>query len=153
MVLDVVIYPDERLETECAPIEEVIESIQQLAKDMIETMYAHDGIGLAANQVGHMIRMLVVDISEDQDSAMTLVNPKIIDSKGQCSIKEGCLSFPEQEVEIIRAEEVWVEAINFEGHAFRLVGKGLAAIVLQHEIDHLDGITMEARAAMQEIKE
>jgi peptide deformylase len=153
MVLDVVIYPDGRLETECTPIEEVTESIQQLAKDMIETMYVHDGIGLAANQVGHMIRMLIVDISDERNSPLTLINPKIVSATGKISIKEGCLSFPDQEVEVIRSSEVLVEALSIDDMPVRIKAQGLAAIVLQHEMDHLDGVTMEARAAMQEVKE
>ena len=154
MVLDVVIYPDDRLETECAPIEEITEEVKQLAKDMVETMYAHDGIGIAANQVGQMLRMLVIDISEDRDNPVTFINPQIIYARGDAfSVKEGCLSFPGKEVEVIRADDVWVQALNIEGEDLRMRGTGLAAVVLQHEIDHLDGITMEARAAMQEIKE
>ena len=149
MVLDVVIYPDERLETVCSPVESITEEIKQLSQDMAETMYAHEGIGLAANQVGQMLRMLIVDISDERNNPFTLINPQIVSATGKISIKEGCLSFPDQEVEVIRSSEVLVEALSIDDMPVRIKAQGLAAIVLQHEMDHLDGITMEGRAAMQ----
>jgi len=153
MVLDVVIYPDERLETVCSPVESITEEIKQLARDMAETMYSHDGIGLAANQVGQMLRMLIVDISDERNNPLTFINPQIVSATGKISIKEGCLSFPDQEVEVVRSSEVLVEALSIDDMPVRIKAQGLAAIVLQHEMDHLDGITMEGRAAMQEVKE
>mgnify|MGYP000196781554 FL=1 len=149
MVLDVVIYPDERLETVCSPVVGITEEIKQLSRDMTETMYAHAGIGLAANQVGQMLRMLIVDISDERNSPLTLINPQIVSATGKISITEGCLSFPDQEVEVVRSSEVLVEALSIDEMPVRIKAQGLAAIVLQHEMDHLDGITMEGRAAMQ----
>jgi len=94
-----------------------------------------------------------VDISDERNNPLTFINPQIVSATGKISIKEGCLSFPDQEVEVVRSSEVLVEALSIDDMPVRIKAQGLAAIVLQHEMDHLDGITMEGRAAMQEVKE
>ena len=148
MKLDLVLGPDKRLETVCDPILEITADIEKLAHNMIETMQINNGIGLAANQVGHMVRMLVIDISDTRNDPMVFINPQIVFAAGQCSIKESCLSFPGYEIEVPRFFEVRIKAFNEKREPFSLQTHGLAAIVLQHEIDHLDGITMEARSKM-----
>ena len=123
--------------------------LMRLADDMAETMYASNGIGLAASQIDVPIRMLVMDIEwpEREDSTLhVLVNPKITRRKGEIVFEEGCLSFPELQVPIQRSAEVTVAAQDARGRRVELEADGLLAICVQHEMDHLDGVTLVDRA-------
>jgi len=134
-------YPDKELLREAEPICTIDQEIMRLADDMAETMYNAPGIGLAANQVGVPRRLIVVDCSRrDPDSQLiVLVNPEIIAAEGLTSIEEGCLSVPEYQAEVTRYEEVKVRGLDLQGKAVELDADGLLAVVLQHEIDHLNG--------------
>ena len=106
---------------------------------MFETMYAEEGIGLAATQVDIHQRIIVIDVSENRDERLVLINPELLDKSGETGIEEGCLSIPEQRAFVPRAERVKVRALDREGKIFELETDGLLAICIQHEIDHLDG--------------
>ena len=141
MILDLVYYPDPLLRKRCAPIEEIDEEVCNLAKDMIETMYHHRGVGLAAPQVGVLKRICVIDISEEKNSPLVLINPEITERKGSVLSHEGCLSFPGIYGNVERAESVSVTYTDLEGNTQRIEKESsFLSIVLQHEIDHLDGI-------------
>ena len=121
------------------PIEVVDEAIKQLAQDMLTTMYEAPGIGLAAPQVNHLIRLIVVDISEDKNEPQVFINP-VITHKDQVQVSpEGCLSIPGVYADIERAEHIIVEALDAKGEPFTLEAHDLLAVCIQHEIDHLDG--------------
>jgi peptide deformylase len=115
--------------------------LDTLAENMFETMYNAKGVGLAAPQVGIMLRVAVIDISagEDPDLKLVLVNPEIKERRGTMTVEEGCLSIPGRKETIERSAEVLVEAKNTKGEVFTVWGKGLLAQALQHEIDHLNG--------------
>jgi len=138
-ILNILHYPDERLHKIAKPVKEVDDRIRRLIKDMAETMYEAPGIGLAATQVDFHQRIIVVDISESKDSLIALINPKIVESDGKLLWEEGCLSVPGIYEEVERAEHIVVEALDSQGQNLRLEAKGLLAICIQHEMDHLDG--------------
>lgn len=124
-------------------------SIARLADDMAETMYAHRGIGLAANQVGQLLRMVVIDLGRSsRRSPQVFINPRLRKAKGQQRIEEGCLSVPGVRTTPLRYSRVDVEAQDVTGRPFRLRADGLLAVCLQHEIDHLDGILMTSRQTL-----
>ena len=106
---------------------------------MLETMYAAPGIGLAATQVNVHERLLVVDVSSERDSPLCLVNPRILEARGEGEMDEGCLSVPGTFEAVSRAEWVRVSALNVDGAAFEIECEGLLAVCVQHEMDHLDG--------------
>ena len=137
--LTILQFPDPRLRTVARPAAEVDDSLRQLADDMLETMYAASGIGLAATQVDHHVRMLVMDVSESRDEPKVLINPEIVDRSGSQVCEEGCLSVPGEYAEVERAEAVRVRALDRDGKPFELDADGLMAVCIQHEIDHLDG--------------
>ncbi len=143
---DIVIAPDERLFTECAPIEEITPEIRALAERMLENMYATEGCGLAAPQVGELVQMIVIDCdyTESQRNPYVLINPKIVELDGEDrEFPEGCLSFPGITVNVTRPSHVVVHAQNLDGELMRYEAReNLMAVCLQHEIDHLRGITM-----------
>ncbi len=142
MVREIVIWPDPVLKEKASPVEAVDDEIRGLLDDMAETMYAADGVGLAAPQVGVSKRIVVIDTSprDPEQKLLHLVNPEIVKTEGKTSFTEGCLSVPGEAEDVERAERVWVRALGRDGEPFELerVG-GLLAIALQHEIDHLDG--------------
>ena len=142
MICEVLHYPDNRLAEKSKPVEEITEEIKELAKAMAETMYKEDGVGLAAPQVGSLHRLVVIDVSgpEVRNDLMTLVNPVIVSSEGSCDSEEGCLSVPGYRAKVKRSETVTVKAQDLDGNDVTIEGKGLLAICLQHEIDHLDGV-------------
>ena len=148
-ILDIVTYPDERLKTKAKPVTKIDDRIQTLADDMAETMYAAPGVGLAANQVGVLERIVVVDAEyPDADpNLLVLINPEILERRGTITWEEGCLSFPEVLEEIERSEWIRVAAHNKEGKAFEMEAQGLPAVVIQHEIDHLEGVTLIDRVS------
>lgn len=138
-LLPILRYPDPRLHLKAKPVEQVGDEIRRLVDDMAETMYEAPGIGLAAIQVNVQKRVIVIDVSEDKSSLMALINPVIVERRGEQTCEEGCLSVPGIYEKVTRAEEVTVEALDRDGQAFRIEADGLLAVCIQHEIDHLDG--------------
>ncbi|PSW01431.1 peptide deformylase [Photobacterium lipolyticum] len=138
-VLQVLIFPDERLRTVAKPVEAVTPEIQKIVDDMLETMYDEEGIGLAATQVDIHQRIVVIDISEERDQPMVLINPEITDKRGEDGIEEGCLSVPGARALVSRAAEVTVKALDRNGNEFSFEADDLLAICVQHELDHLAG--------------
>jgi peptide deformylase len=128
---------DELLRKKSRRVEEINDRILTLIKDMQETMYSADGVGLAAPQVGILKRIAVIDVG---DGPINLINPEIIETEGQYVDEEGCLSIPGQQGNVVRPEKVKVKALNEKGEEFILEGEDLLARALCHEIDHLDGI-------------
>ena len=143
---DIVIAPDDRLSTECAPIEEITPEIRQLANRMLRDMYATEGCGLAAPQIGEMIQMVVIDVdyTDKRKNPFVLINPEIVELDGEeREFPEGCLSFPGITVRVSRPTHVVVHARNLDGDLMRYEAENnLMAVCLQHEIDHLHGVTM-----------
>jgi len=141
-LLEIKRYPEKILKEKTAPVVDINGSIQHLIDDMIETMYAVKGVGLAANQVGVSKRLCVIDVSTDDEKMplIVLINPKIIEKRGSIEAEEGCLSIPEYRAKVKRAEEVLVRAIDRKGKMIEIEGRELLARALQHEIDHLDGL-------------
>ncbi|WP_323840498.1 peptide deformylase [Photorhabdus africana] len=138
-VLQVLHYPDERLRTIATPVETVDAEIQRIIDDMFETMYAEEGIGLAATQVDIHQRIVVIDVSETRNERLVLINPELLEKSGETGIEEGCLSIPEQRALVPRAEQVKIKALDYNGQPFELQADGLLAICIQHEMDHLIG--------------
>jgi peptide deformylase len=137
--LDILTFPDPRLRVKALAVSRVDADIQRLVDDMLETMYAAPGIGLAAIQVNVPRRVVVIDISETHDQPLCLINPVIVSRDGEEEMDEGCLSVPGFFETVKRAERVRVEALDRGGERFTLDADGLLAVCIQHEIDHLDG--------------
>lgn len=137
--LTILQFPDPRLRIVARPVTEVTDQTRQLADDMLETMYAASGIGLAATQVNQRIRLLVLDVSEGRDQPAVFINPEIVDRSGTQICEEGCLSLPGEYAEVERAEAIRVRALGRDGNSFEIDADGLLAVCIQHEIDHLDG--------------
>ena len=140
--LTIVTYPDPILKKVCAPVEDVDEEVRRLIDDMAETMDAAPGSGLAAPQVGVDRRVIVYDVSPKSEpkELVVLVNPEIVASNGEeISMEEGCLSCPELTLEIPRAEWIKVQGLDREGRPVTIEAEDFPAIVIQHEIDHLNG--------------
>ena len=137
----IVLYPDPILLTPTEPVERVDDEVRALVRDMVETMYAAPGIGLAANQVGVGKRVCIVDLSagEKVGDLKVFINPRIVDTSGSDTAEEGCLSFPDIHLDIERPFVATVEATDLEGRSFRLTAEGLLARAMQHEIEHLEG--------------
>ncbi|MCH7373322.1 MULTISPECIES: peptide deformylase [Aeromonas] len=138
-ILDVLRFPDERLRTIAAPVETITPELQQIVDDMFETMYAEEGIGLAATQVDIHQRIIVIDVSENREDQLVLINPEILEQSGSTGIEEGCLSVPGSRALVPRAEWVKVRALDRNGKTFELEADDLLAICIQHEMDHLVG--------------
>ena len=138
-ILDVLSFPDERLRTVAKPVESVNAEIKQLVSDMFETMRDEKGIGLAATQVDRHVQVVVMDVSENQDTPRVFINPVITEKEGSTISEEGCLSVPGNYAKVDRAERVTVKALDAEGKEFELEADGLLAICIQHELDHLKG--------------
>ena len=132
-------YGDEILTKRAKEVEEIDERTKELIEDMIETLHKNNGVGLAAPQVGVLKRIIVIDIYEEGTDVFVLINPEIVKTKGQQTVEEGCLSFPNQFAKIVRPAEVTVKALDKDGKKVKLVGKDLLAQALSHEIDHLNG--------------
>ncbi|MDO9956406.1 peptide deformylase [Glaesserella parasuis] len=139
-VLDVLIYPDENLAKVCQPVETVDAELNTFIDNMFDTMYEHEGIGLAAPQVNVLKRVITIDIEGDKTNQIVLINPEILESSGETGIEEGCLSIPGYRALVPRKEKLTVKALNREGQTFTLEADGLLAICIQHEIDHLNGV-------------
>ncbi len=138
-ILDVLRFPDERLRTVAAPVETFTPELQQIVDDMFETMYAEEGIGLAATQVDIHQRIIVIDVSENREDPLVLINPEVIEQCGSTGIEEGCLSVPEHRALVPRAEQLTIRALDRHGKSFELEADDLLAICIQHEMDHLVG--------------
>lgn len=138
-LLDILQYPDARLRHVATPVATVDGRIRALADDMLETMYAASGIGLAATQVGVDERVAVIDVSPDNDTPRVFVNPEIVERAGEQESEEGCLSIPGVHDRVQRAAWVRVRALDRFGEPFELDADDLLAVCIQHEIDHLDG--------------
>jgi peptide deformylase len=132
-------FPDPRLRKRAAPVPAVDAAIRQLIEDLFETMYAAPGIGLAATQVDAHLRVLVADVSPDGSSPHALVNPVILEKDGRAVSEEGCLSVPGYYEEVERAEHIRVRYLDRNGDEVEEDMRGLLAICVQHEMDHLDG--------------
>ncbi|HUL11961.1 MAG TPA: peptide deformylase [Methylococcaceae bacterium] len=137
--LTILEFPDKRLRKKALPVEAVDDALKGLIADMLQTMYAAPGIGLAATQVNVHKRVIVIDVSEEKNSPLCFVNPEILEKTGAEEMDEGCLSVPGVFEKVSRAERVKVRALDREGNPFELETDGLLAVCIQHEIDHLDG--------------
>ena len=140
--LEIITYPDEFLKHPTAPVEQINGELQNLINQMAETMYMAPGVGLAAIQVRENKSLLVYDISpkENGRELHVLINPRIIAREGEIiSENEGCLSVPDYRSDVLRSANVLVEGVDREGKPLRIDAEGMLAIVLQHEIDHLNG--------------
>ncbi|MEW5911277.1 MAG: peptide deformylase [Thermodesulfobacteriota bacterium] len=140
-ILPIRTFPDPVLSRPCRQVQQVTEELRRLAADMTETMYQAPGIGLAAPQVGHDLRLVVVDLSprEEGQEPLALINPRIVEAEGSLIFEEGCLSVPEFTCEVNRFSRVKVEATDLEGQPVTVEGEGILAVCLQHELDHLEG--------------
>src|SRR5688572_2741869 len=143
---EIITYPHPILKATAKPIDRVDDTVKQLIDDMVETLYAAPGIGLAAPQVAQSVQLCIVDIAvqdgKNGGDLVVLVNPKIVAKSGSIVWNEGCLSVPDFEEDIERASNITVEAIGRDGKEFRLDAEGLKAVAIQHEMDHLTGVTI-----------
>ncbi len=144
MVRTILHYPDKRLRERGKKIEAVTPELRKLIDDMAETMYAAPGVGLAATQIGEAIQLFIVDIAdaEEPSDLKVFINPEILETTGELTWQEGCLSFPGIQEEIDRAAHVRVRAQDRDGKWFELEAEGLLAVAIQHEYDHLQGQLM-----------
>jgi len=138
-ILPILQFPDERLRIKAKSVSEVTSEIQEIVDNMIETMYAEEGIGLAATQVDIHQRIIVIDVSEDRDQVHVIINPEIIEISGEIGIEEGCLSVPDTRAFVPRAEKVKIKALDRDGKSYQIDADGILAICMQHEMDHLEG--------------
>ena len=138
--LQILRYPDPRLYTVAKPVAEVDDAIRQLADEMIELMYASDGVGLAATQVDRHIRLIVMDTSETHDQPRVLINPELVTGSDDWILgEEGCLSVPAVYEKVERHARVRVRALGRDGQPYEVDAEGLTAVCVQHEMDHLMG--------------
>ena len=137
--LNILHFPDPRLRTRAAPVEQVDDALRQLIDDMFETMYEAPGIGLAATQVDVHQRIIVIDVSEEKNRPLVLINPELVEKEGVEQMDEGCLSVPGVYETVERAEKIRVRALDRDGKPFEIDADGLLAVCIQHEMDHLEG--------------
>ena len=137
--LTVLHFPDPRLRQKARPVAAVDSQVRELARDMLETMYTENGIGLAATQVNVQQRVVVMDLSAEKNEPVTLVNPEILHKSGTEEMEEGCLSVPGITDLVQRAEKISYRYLNLDGEEIEAEADGLRAVCIQHEIDHLDG--------------
>jgi len=138
-ILEILHYPDKRLRNKAVFVDEVDAEIRQTIDDMFETMYEAPGIGLAAIQVDILKRIVVIDISEDKNQPLCLINPELLEIRGEEETEEGCLSVPGYYESVVRSEFIRIRAQDRGGNFFERDVDGLLAVCIQHEIDHLDG--------------
>ena len=141
-ILDILTYPDKFLKQQTRPVENIDGAMQTVIDNMATTMYSAPGIGLAAPQVGIGQSFLIYDVAprEDNRSLHVLINPRIVVSEGEIiSENEGCLSVPEYRADVKRAQKILVEGVDRDGNPLRFEADGMLAIVIQHELDHLNG--------------
>ena len=140
-ILNVLSFPDERLRTVAKEVSEVTDETKKIVADMFETMYAENGVGLAATQVDIHQRIVVIDVSEDKEQQLVLINPRITQKSGEIMVnEEGCLSVPGCYAKVDRNTEVTLEALDLDGNTYSLEASELLAICIQHELDHLKGV-------------
>lgn len=150
-ILPIVTYPDPRLKTAAQPVTQFDAELRKLADDMAETMYAAPGVGLAANQVGVLRRIVVIDTTypEGKPQLFVLVNPEIVEAVDSMEWEEGCLSLPEVHENVQRHRKVKVRAVDVEGKPFEVEAEdNLLTAALQHEIDHLNGVVLLDRLGL-----
>ncbi|MEO7742143.1 MAG: peptide deformylase [Usitatibacter sp.] len=138
-ILEILQYPDPRLNAAARRVEKIDDSTRRLIDDMIETMYAAPGVGLAATQVDVHEQIVIIDVSEDRSDLRVFINPEITRREGQAVNQEGCLSVPGIYDNVERAESVTVTALDRNGARFTLNASGMLAACIQHELDHLHG--------------
>ncbi len=148
-VRSIVVVPHEALSSKAAEVANITEQVRRLALDMAETMYKAPGVGLAANQVGELLRLIVIDAlyaysepKERKKEPLFVINPTISSCEGEALREEGCLSVPDFDLEVTRAACVKVEGVDLDGKPLKIEAEGFLARVLQHEIDHLNGTTL-----------
>lgn len=151
MKLNIITWPDPILKKVSEPIDtktKITPELSKLIDDMVETMYKDDGVGLAAPQVGENIRLIAVDQTgpRERGDLMVILNPEIIEAEGEMDSRESCLSTPEFSTTVKRNERVVVTGLDPKGKPLRIEADNLLAVILQHEIDHLDGITIVERS-------
>jgi peptide deformylase len=146
-VCDILIYPDQRLKTLCAPVTVITAEIDTLIRNLVDTMLASGhSVGVAAPQIGDLRRVAVVDVSRSKlgrdhhHGLLTMVNPEIISRSGQKVMREGCMSVPDYTGNVTRAEEIVVEFLDRDGSERVIRAAGFEAVAIQHELDHLDGL-------------
>jgi peptide deformylase len=132
-------YPDPRLRKQAVPVAVVDDAVRHLADNMLETMYAAKGVGLAATQVDVHQRLIVLDVSESRDKPLVLINPELLKKEGSGPGEEGCLSLPGIYEKLSRATHIRVRALGLDGEPFEMDADGLLAVCIQHEMDHLEG--------------
>lgn len=148
-VLEILKYPHPLLKKRSKEVERVDEEARKLIQNMTETMYAANGIGLAACQVGVPRRIIVLDVSplDSRQSLFAMINPEVISEEGEIDFEEGCLSVPDCLEKIKRREKIRIRGTSPEGKEMEVAGEGILAIVLQHEIDHLNGVLILNRVS------
>lgn len=137
--LDILQYPDPGLRVEAKPVAAVDDRVRRIVDDLFETMYQAPGIGLAATQVGILERIVVIDVSAENNAPQVFINPELLEKSGEEEMEEGCLSIPGVYENVRRAERVRVRALDREGKPFEVDTGDLLAVCLQHEMDHLAG--------------
>ena len=145
MILPILCYPDKKLRTVAKAVEVVDDVIRTQVTDMFETMYDAPGIGLAATQVDFHQRVIVIDVSEEQNEPLCLINPKIIEKSGEIEWEEGCLSVPNYYESVKRSNDITVRALDQNGKEFEIKASEILAVCIQHEIDHLNGVVFPER--------
>ncbi|MEC9375615.1 MAG: peptide deformylase [Pseudomonadota bacterium] len=138
-IREILEYPDPRLRNIASTVDRVGDAIRELIEDMLETMYASNGIGLAATQVNVHKRVIVIDISEEKNDPLCFINPELLQVNGSITSDEGCLSVPDIYEPVDRAENILVGALDRNGRTIESSAEGLLAVCIQHEIDHLNG--------------
>lgn len=137
--LEILEFPDPRLRTKAQPVTDFGDALQRQIDDMLETMYAAPGIGLAATQVNIHKRLFVIDVSEENNQPLVFINPEFVAQRGVEEMEEGCLSFPGVYAKVQRANEVHIRALDRHGQAFEIDAGDLLAVCIQHEFDHIEG--------------
>lgn len=150
-VCQILKYPAPELTRRCDAVGEINEEIKQIASDLADTLAAGPGVGIAAPQIGKNIRMVLIDPERGKSkklvSPLILVNPEIVHAEGEKIFREGCLSVPEYTANILRFEKISVSALGIDGQKISIDTDGFGAIVIQHELDHLDGVLFIHRVA------
>lgn len=144
-LLKILTYPDSHLTQKSAPVEDVSDGVIRVVKDLEETMYATPGVGLAAPQVGELIKVVAIDVSRSKNPVLNhgkliLINPVIVHAEDEKIVREGCLSLPEYTANVARFQKVKIKALTPQGEEVVLETEGFEAVAIQHELDHLDGV-------------
>ncbi|MBI4202964.1 MAG: peptide deformylase [Chloroflexi bacterium] len=139
-VLKLRVVPDPILRARAKKISRIDASVQRLADDMIDTMHQEGGVGLAAPQVGVLLRLIVIELPEEDEEARVYINPEVVEAQGERRVEEGCLSVPGYRGYVLRSESVRMKALDRHGKPVKVKADGLLAQALEHEIDHLNGI-------------